>query len=358
MNLSKKYHRFSQRMLLLLGICFPGLVLANSHDPNIGDQTSIFDLMHYQEVLELTLETDVETLKAERLSDEYQKANIFFKDQFGKEQSWNMKVKLRGAYRRIHCSELPPLKWKFKKDDLKEAGLADFNDLKMVPFCISEIDEAEQVLKKEYLAYKLYNALTPISFRVQLLKITYRDVGTQEEMEQWAFLIEDLAQLRSRFNAENCENCFGRTAVDFHQEDLDRVAVFQYMIGNSDWSLTTAKNIKLLIINDKLTPVPYDFDFAGMVNAPYALPNPNYGLRKITDRAYIGFTAPNELKPTLKFYKEKKSELDQIVKDMKILSKKSRSEIRSYLFSFYSKMKEIKITEELPARKYEVSQEK
>ena len=332
----------------IIAICLRAITSQAQTATNaINNPPSIFDLMHFQEVLEAELTTDITALKADRFTDDYRPATLTFLDQQGQLQKWELKTRLRGKFRRIRCEEMPPLKLKFKKSDLAEAGLSSFNDMKLVSFCMSDLDEAEKLLKREYLAYKLYNELSEYSFRVQLLNIVYRDSKTNETSEQWAFLIEDLAQLRSRFNAEKCDDCFMRQASEFQVTELNKVAVFQYMIGNSDWSPGTLRNIKLLIKDNKFIPVPYDFDFSGLVNSSYAIPNVNYGLRSVTDRAYLGLVDPSELNETLDFYRNKRADLLQVIKDMKLLKGADRSEAALYLKSFFRDMNEIEMAKQV-----------
>jgi len=117
-------------------------------------QKSIFDVMNYQEVLSVTLEADFAAIDASRRSADSHKAVLTFQDEQGIEQTWNVKLKNRGNFRRMKC-EMSPLKIEFKKKDLKAAGLAKFDDMKMVTHCVRNKSEAKALLKKEYLAYKL-----------------------------------------------------------------------------------------------------------------------------------------------------------------------------------------------------------
>jgi len=70
-----------------------------------------------------------------------------------------------------------------------------------------------------------------------------------------------------------------------------RMAVFQYLIGNTDWSIQYRQNIKLINVYKSSLPVavPYDFDHAGMVDAPYAKPAPELQLLAVTERRYRGY---------------------------------------------------------------------
>lgn len=322
------------------------LTFAFSNFLSAKNAQSIFDLMHYGEVLEMTLETDLTFLKENRRNGEYQKANIRFLDKNGNQQKWNLKVRLRGNFRRLNCTDIPPLKWKFKKSDLDSAGLSEFNDMKMVATCIEDKEAARIALMKEYLTYKLYNSLTEKSFRVQLLRLTYNDVSTGEKLKSWAFLIEDTAQLRDRIGAEKCEGCLGLTHEEFDQNTLKIMSLFQYMIGNSDWDIFTRRNFKIVKKDGLYIPIPYDFDFSGLVNAPYAIPNPDYRLLSIQERVYIGFPSDVEsLHTTLQYFYGKRKTFKKVIQNFKPLCHAGRREMIAYLNSYFSNFEDIRIGE-------------
>jgi len=304
--------------------------------------SSIFDLMSHQEVLKVTMTGDFETLRTNRRSGEGQIITISFVDANGKEQTWNAEFTLRGNYRRMRCTAMPPMKLNFKKSELKAAGLAKFDDMKLVTQCMEEDEDSKALVLKEYLTYKLYNELTPASFRVQLLKITYIDTHTANKTKQWGFLIEDTAQLRSRIAAEKCERQRGFLAADFHSESFYTTALFQYMIGNGDWDAKISKNAKILSKEGKLLAIPYDFDFSGLVDASYAIPNGNYEMTSIQERIYMGFEQDlAHLDATLAYFKTKKKALKETVKAFKILRATERRAVLNYLISFFDASDEI-----------------
>ncbi|MFT4760137.1 MAG: hypothetical protein ACI9XO_000926 [Paraglaciecola sp.] len=307
-------------------------------NPALGatSEHSIFDLMNHTEVLELTLEADISDLSTNRNTEEYQAGFVRFADDTKMEQAWNVKIRPRGKYRRRIC-EMPPLKLKFKKAELETAGLSKFNDLKLVTHCSKNKLEAKEWLMKEYLTYKLYNELTPNSFRVQLVRINYIDVPTGKKTKNWGFLIEDKDQVADRIDAETCD-CNGMDMADLNQNSEKLMTVFQYMIGNEDWDLMMVRNLKMFKKADgQIIPVPYDFDFAGIVNAGYAIPNATYNMTSIVDRAYFGTAQKEEnLTSTMRYLKLKKKDLISIVKNFKSLSFENRATIVHYLQSFYN----------------------
>jgi len=192
---------------------------------------------------------------------------------------------------------------------------------------------------KEYLAYKIFNEITEESFQVQLLKITFKDTSTGSSFQQWGFLIEDTAEMRNRLGATKSEQKRGLTKEAFNQSCFYKTAVFQYMIGNSDWDINAGRNVKMIVKNGKTLAIPYDFDFSGLVNADYAMPNSNYAMSSIKERVYMGFEADlAHLDPTLEFFKTKQTDIKNLVKNFKVLKMVDRMNVSHYLNSFYKKI--------------------
>ena len=297
---------------------------------------SIFDELSYQEVVEVNLEMNSKEVFDNRRNAKEHKAIFSYLDKNGISQKWNIKVTLRGKYRRMKCENLPPLKLNFKKGDLKEAGLSRFDDMKLVTYCVEDEKDAKQLLLKEYLAYKLYNQITEESFRVQFIKINYKDVLVGEEEQQYGILIEDTAELRSRIGAEKVKSKFNIPLDSFDEEQIKTAALFQYMIGNTDWSLAQSHNVKILSKDGKKIAIPYDFDFSGLVNAPYAVLNPDFLITSNKDRIYLGDEKNVEnMEMTMALFSDKKDAFLQTIKDCKLLSGKNRREMTKYIKSFY-----------------------
>jgi hypothetical protein len=302
---------------------------------------SIFDRMNYTEILDITITTDLQAI-ADKRSEAKHPATISFVDATGIPQQWEVKLAARGKFRRMRCTEIPPLKINFDKDDLREAGLTKFDDLKLVNQCMEDAEAAREILVKEYLAYELYHEITSESYRVQFLNITYTDVHTGESIVRAGFVIEDTDQLSDRIGAQKVEQERGFRAEQFNAKQFQRMALFQYWIGNSDWSAIFGRNIKVLEKNGQLIAIPYDFDFSGMVDAPYATPNSNYGLTSVQQRAYTGFeTEVKGMEESIQQLVSMRAALRKMVKKQKLLSRASRREVWSYLASYFVHPKRI-----------------
>ena len=72
-------------------------------------------------------------------------------------------------------------------------------------------------------------------------------------------------------------------------------AFFQYLIGNTDFSVSFQHNGKLLYTNKEFLPLPYDFDMTGWVDPSYGFGNPTLGLSSLTERVYRGFKRDDEI---------------------------------------------------------------
>lgn len=316
---------------------------------NTQTSQSIFDLLSNEDYTAVNMELDWSAVTSDLRNEDKHHAHLTFKDAEGTKQAWDIKVKLRGKFRRMKCTETPPFKLYFDKKDLASAGLTKHNDLKLVNFCYSDKEIAKDILLKEYLAYKMYGAITDISYRVQLLKITYKDTVTGDKIKQWAFLIEDTAQVRDRLSADKLSKDELVHLDSFDKNQVRIMALFQYMIGNADWKLQIEKNVKIIKQKNQLLAIPYDFDFSGFVNAPYARPNSNYSLTSVKDRIYLGF--PKDvihLDPTIDLFESKKKTLYKLVKTQKHLSWDSKVEIFSYLDEFFNELNVKNIVRTVP----------
>jgi hypothetical protein len=312
-----------------------GLLLSAFNLKAQNRNQSIFDRMNYTEVLDITIKTDLQAL-ADKHSDAKRPATISFVDAAGIHQQWEVKLAARGKFRRMRCTEIPPLKIHFDIDDLREAGLTKFDDLKLVNQCMEDEEASRELLAKEYLAYELYHKITPESFRVQFLKITYMDAPTGESIIRAGFIIEDTEQLCDRIGAKKIEQESGFREEQFNAKQFQLMALFQYWIGNSDWSAMFGRNIKVLEKDGQLIAIPYDFDFSGMVDAPYAIPNSDYGLTSVQQRTYMGFeTEVEDIEKSIKKLVSMRGALRKVIKNQTLLSRSSRHDVWSYLDTYF-----------------------
>lgn len=298
---------------------------------------SIFDFLKANTVGEAQLEMNLDALLANKNSDETFPATFRFKH--GKKQTTEIttKVNVRGRYRRRLC-ELPPLKLRFDKSELKALGLSNHAGYKLVTHCTDDLASAEYLLR-EYLAYELYQTLSPYSLRAHLIKLSYINTATDKKTTNYAIIVEDTDEMAERLDGEICDNCYGLPTESFDADNLHSHALFQYMIGNTDWSLEMNKNVKLLRLNQNglHVIVPYDFDFSGFVNAPYAVPDSKYSVKSVRERVWLGHNPdPEKWENAKVVFQSKKKELTQKIFRCKGISSEAKVEMSDYIESFYA----------------------
>ncbi|MEO1626706.1 MAG: hypothetical protein AAFV25_16245, partial [Bacteroidota bacterium] len=237
------------------------------------------------------------------------------------------------------CS-FPPIMLKFKKNDLLGMGLdSAYNKVKLVTHCMDD-PEGEQYLLKEYLAYNLYNQLTERSLQVKLFRIRYVDSkGNQPDEIKYGFLIENHHEMAQRIQGKAFKQ-YGTTAKDYQAKAYAQMVLFQYMIGNTDWGAEIMRNIKLIRPNQQgqgIIPVPYDFDFSGLVNSNYAKPNPDFEeLETVTQRRIMAqCSAEKDLLDAVALFNKRQRNLFQTVIGFELLPDKERGRVARYLGEFF-----------------------
>ncbi|MGH1436349.1 MAG: hypothetical protein ACRBG0_18020 [Lewinella sp.] len=304
---------------------------------------SVFDYLAVQDVSEVTITTDLTNL-LELQGEEDQKAVLSFVNSENVTEEWDIKVSARGKFRRRVC-EFPPIKLDFSKGDLKNRGFAEFDKYKVVTHCQENRREAKEAVLREYTTYQLYNALTPSSYEAYLLQINYVDSkGEVNNLRRYAFILESTQELAARLAVKECEDCRGYTPDQVELPAENMLAVFQYMIGNTDFNLSMVRNLKLFSNSEgKAIPVAYDFDFSAMVSVPYAIPARELGQTSIEDRVFLGFQVADQLmEETLAHFEKTREELEQIIKSQRALSSAARLEMRTYLDEFYAHLTDLR----------------
>jgi hypothetical protein len=211
-------------------------------------------------------------------------------------------VGLRGITRRTsETCDFPPLRVDFTGAPPATSLFAGQDKLKLVTHCRNSASFQQYVLL-EYAAYRMLNLLTPKSFRVRLANIDYRDSGGRPIASRIGFFIEDLRDVARR-NGTRQTRAGDRIPLSFLiPADAARYALFQHMTANHDWSMRAGPagdecchNAKLIgaAAPGSVTPIPYDFDYSGLVNAPYATPPETLGISNVRERVYRGYCAHN-----------------------------------------------------------------
>lgn len=263
-------------------------------------------------------------------------------------ERFDIELSARGFSRRTGglCS-FPPLRMRFS--GTRGTFMQGQNRLKLVTRCRPG-GSYEQLTVLEYTAYRLYNEITPLSYRVRPALVTYRDTdGRRREESQFNFLIEDLddtARRNNRLVALDVQS----NAVTSAQLDARQAAtysLFQFMIGNLDFDMVSGPagqecchNSKLMAATaesrENVIPIPYDFDYSGFVDAPYAIPPASLNVRNVRNRLYRGLCRHNDQLPdVIAHFQSRRAAVMAVIEGEARLSGASRNSARSYIESFY-----------------------
>lgn len=301
---------------------------------------SVFNLLQSDEVKEITIKTDMEKLLEGKGVHKYVDARLTYTNASDKKEWWNIKVKQRGKFRKKECA-FPPLKLRFSKKDLAAKGLKSFRTLKLVTHCMDDVYTTKNNVLKEYLTYKLYNELTDKSLKVQLVKVTYVDINKKySKLKRYGILIENHHEMADRVGSE-VVTIFNPDYKKVNKKEEIRMAMFQYMIKNNDWNVVMAHNIKL--VKDKETGlfsiVPYDFDFAGIVNSRYETSNAIIKLESSWKKAYQGHFKDQDLvNEVISEFQSKRENFEATILNCKTMDKLNRKKMIRHLNSFYKKL--------------------
>ena len=265
---------------------------------------------------------------------QYHDGELIYYTADGTSKKFSVKVRIRGNFRRKpeNCS-FPPVMVNFKKDEVKNTLFDNQDKLKLVTPCQNEED-----VFSEYTIYKMYNLVTDKSLKVRLVKMLYFDTGRGKKVfEKHSFFIEDEKSLMER--NESLELNKFISPFDLDRENVKRMTVFQYIIGNKDWIFTSGHNIIFMQPADTIKlpyVVPYDFDFASLVSADYTKQEGVPVYLQPNRRIYKGLCfTEEEFKDVFEFYRQLRPEFESLINNMNLFSKMARKEKIKYIDYFY-----------------------
>lgn len=298
-------------------------------------------LFDSRDVLHLRLVADFGALMRERDSTKLKvhPATLTYTASDGQVVTKPAELELRGHWRRQkrNC-DFAPISLDFPKGARAGTIFADQGKLKLVTHCRSRDHEFEQYVLREYQVYPLLQVLTPIGLRARLVRATYVDsAGKVDSLIQNAFFIENEKRAAARNGAAVLDvSAAGWGDVAADQTAL--VSLFEYMIGGSDWSLRLIHNVVLFrdTTTKAVLPMPYDFDWTGIVDTKYAFPDKRLEIRTVRNRVYRGLCrTADEWAPTLSLFQAKKAALYAVYDSLPALDPEYAADTRRYLDEFY-----------------------
>ncbi|WP_020533604.1 hypothetical protein [Flexithrix dorotheae] len=290
-------------------------------------------------IFPVTLKFDIDSVSKDIQMERSDHPVTLIYEKEGKTISLNGEIKTRGNFRSSeYICNFPPFSLKFPKSEEDSTLFEGTKKLKVVTHCINENSENPQYLFQEYLVYKIYEQLTPKSFKVQLLQVKYEDTsGDIPDFTSYAFLIENDEKMAIRNESVLSEEIFmeGDENPDYNHSTL--LSTFQFMIGNTDWFLPD-HNMKVMVDQSgDTTAIPYDFDLSGMVNAPYANQYHNFGMKSIRDRKFMGFCRnESEYKAVFNLFNDKKNSILALYRSFPYLDEAQKKASLDYIESFYT----------------------
>jgi hypothetical protein len=246
---------------------------------------------------------------------------------------------------RLRECQLASLAFAVEANDVRDTAFEGLRTLRLVTPCRLRGDHDRYTLL-EYLVYRSYAVITEPALQVRLVRVRFQNSEKPDKDQVgYAFFIEDIDQAASRG---------GRVWLDIQSQqtsDLDSaqltvMTLFQYMVGNTDWSAVQSRPGDRCCHNvavfgeeggDLNTVVPFDFDQTGLVNPPYAaMPDPSLDIRRVTDRKYRGLCVHNnELPAAITLFNQKRPELEALFNDDGLPYPETRAQRWKYIEGFY-----------------------
>jgi hypothetical protein len=295
-------------------------------------------------LLSIEIVAPVARISRLRPIDEYIPGTLRYVADSGEVVELDIGIRARGHYRRKPgICNFPPWRLNFRKKQVDGTIFQGQDKLKLVTHCRNDSEQYEQAVIAEYLTYRILNLLTDYSFRVRLLKIRYTEADDGRTQEAYAFLIEHSDELSKRLGLDPQE-VEKIHASRLQGEHLSFVSVFQYMIGNTDFSPLTSNPGQNCCHNYNLFgaeggpyySVPYDFDMAGLVDAPHAEPNPKLRLYSVKERLYRGYCISNEHLPaSLQLFRDNRAAIEELINAEPALSDRKRKDMLDFIEQFY-----------------------
>ena len=300
------------------------------------------------DLIEMTIEAPLSSIMRERSIEEETAAKLRYSNSDGNIIEHEIGIRARGGYRRDpDVCNFVPLRLNFKKSLTANTLFAHQDKLKLVTHCQTNSPKYEQHLMTEYLAYRILNIVTDLSFRVRLLRVTYVDTARENRtLVRLAMISEHRDRLAKRISSE----VVSTDIIEFKQlvnAYTNIISVFHYFIGNTDYSPIApapgddcCHNHSLFTSKGKrYVSIPFDFDMSGFVYADHAISNPRFKIRNVRQRRYRGRCFNNFYVATSvgKFF-EQRDNIYALIKSQELLTDTTRGRLTRYVDDFFESL--------------------
>ena len=329
--------------LRLTGVAasFAAALLTGVAGAQTSDSTKRADVPAFfqsQDPIEVTFTTNIGKIRGDkRENPPWRPATLTYRGTEGSLVTVPVKARTRGIWRLKMC-EFPPLRLNFSKETSKGTIFNTLDKPKLVSYC-HDMDSYEQYILQEYQLYRIYQLLTPVSHKARLLKFVYADSADGKvRARRYGIVMEEPNALAARLGGNVIEQKGARASdLDPLQDAL--FGVFQYFIGNTDFSVAGLHNVELFFSSTGgVMPIAYDFDFAGAVNARYAVPDSTLRIPSVRQRLFRGYcTDPDAYGKAFAVFNEKKPEIYALYSDSigKLMDRGTVKETLRYFDEFY-----------------------
>ncbi len=319
-------------------------------------------LFSSNDTLDITITGPWRDLQRDKKNQDPYPATLEFTDALGKPVQLDVTIGRRGITRQRVC-DFPPIRLRFNKENVKNTMFRGQNSLKMVTHC-EKAERFEQYYILEMLAYRMYNLITDFSFRVRALDVTYVDSETGNiDKDRFAFLIEDDSDVAKRNDLKKIDIAKIKLS-QLEPYVTNELSLFEYLIGNVDWSplrgpdpAECCHNVKLvgpepLQKGDTAYPIPYDFDSSGLVNADYAIPPDGVPIKSVRQRLFRGYCFFNDtLEDARQKFLRQESAIYALLNNESRLYSRTRRNSNKYIEDFFDDIKDQKDFERRIIRK-------
>ncbi len=322
------------------GLRWIGLVVCLPALSNFALAAPLFD---GDAVLDVVIEVPVRDLKKQRLKDPQFTGTFRYTDTSGTEHALAIEVTTRG-HSRLEICDYPPLRITFNPEETQGTLFEGQRRLKFVTQCREGSTGAGWV-HLEHGIYRAYNQVSDSSYKTRKLSVIYRDTNSRRrDLMQPAFILEPDKQLAKRLGRERIRPpLIG--PLQMSKMETARNVLFQYLIGNTDFALKRGPKGEGCCHNgrvyarpgaaDDWVTVPYDFDYAGIINTKYALPDAKLPINRVRTRLYRGFCWHNDLLPgVIELFNQNRNDIEAALLPAGLSKSKSRS-VKKYIDDFY-----------------------
>lgn len=260
-------------------------------------------------------------------------------------ESHPIQLSARGLSRRTGgICDFPPLRVEFTRPPPATSLFAGQKRLKLVTHCKGQ-GTFEQQLLVEYAAYPILNVLTPLSFKARLATVDYAETSGKVSTTKWGFFLEDSDDVGKRNGLTEARVGARISAAQLEPRQAGLAALFEYMIGNLDWSMRAGPEGEPCCHNAKLfsgsgpnlVPVIYDFDYSGMVDRPYAIPPEGVKVRNVRQRAYRGYCRHNQqVLAAAADFRAKRGAIESVFSQVPGMAERTKSKALAYLGTFFA----------------------